>query len=107
MLLTSETLPRGNGTTYLYDTQGNPTVVRVKADMSLADDDSRDLVIRFTYNERGQILTVQYPNGTLVKNTYDTRGNLVRRDTTADGDTLAETFSYDANGHLTTLTDAR
>jgi YD repeat-containing protein len=66
-----------------------------------------DIITKYSYNERNQILTQENPDGTIIKNSYDVNGNLVKRDTTTDGDTLTENFTYNSRGQLISATDAR
>lgn len=108
--LIEEILPNGNGTKYAYDTLGNKSMIRKKADMSLADNDQTDIVTLLTYNGAKNTLSrVVDPRGKTTNFATDASGNITDiTEQDVSGTTLRTShFVYDAQGHLIESTDAR
>jgi RHS repeat-associated protein len=127
MLKISETFPKGNGVKYTYDSnninrraRGNLLQIRRKADMTLPDNDTNDIVVNRTYEPNFNFLkTMTDANGNVTTLTYDyelatndprygTKGNPVTVTfPTAGAQTPAVNFTYNSFGQLTQLTDAK
>jgi len=127
-LKTQETLPAGNGVKYVYDSanpdrraRGNLLVMRRKADMAAADDNTDDLVTAMSYEPLfNQVDTLTDPKGNTTQYTYDheldpadpkydTKGNLIFIDhpvvTGPISGSPAVEYSYNANGQVTEVID--
>ncbi|KRT69834.1 MAG: YD repeat-containing protein [candidate division NC10 bacterium CSP1-5] len=134
--VTSITDPKGNRTTIIYDTRGNPIAITdaMTSTSALAYNgrglltsvtDARGSVTAFTYDARGNLLTTTDPLGNVTSLSYDGAGNVM-----ASTDALGRTtsfvydgmnrliqvtdaaggitrYSYDLNGNLVSVTDAR
>lgn len=82
----------GTGTTtYSYDVDGRVTEVTNGAGASVS----------YTYDNRGDITSLTYPNDEVVTRTYDGAGRLV---SVQDWLGNTTTFGYDADGNLTQTT---
>ncbi len=108
--LTSEILPKWNGTKYAYDARGNKTQIRKKSDMSAPDNDMSDIVTSMTYTGAiNTIETIQDPNHHLTTFESDTKWNITKitKDATANTRESIESFVYNSDGRITTKTDPR
>jgi RHS repeat-associated protein len=83
----------GRRVTYLYDEGDRLVEVRDWAMRST----------RFTYDERGQVVRIDLPNGTFRVVEYDVAGRAVhRRDMTPQGAVISEArYNYDASSFIT------
>jgi RHS repeat-associated protein len=82
-------------TTFTYDSLGR----------RLAATDALGRTMRWTYDARGNVLTVTRPDGQIgTRNTYDAQDNLISTTDAAGGTTA---FTYDAARNQTSLTDAK
>ena len=104
-------LPKGNGTTYKYDTRGNIIEQREKANAN-AVDGTGDLVTTYQYDGVYDVpVKVVLPNGLEKDFTLDSSGNILSETATgilnADNTTYTTTtnYTYDTNGQLTRKTD--
>lgn len=105
-----EILPKGNGTTYAYDALGNKTMIRKKADMSLPDDDSQDIITTLTYSgAKNSLSRMVDPRGKVTEFTTDNVGNITAIfEKTPTGSLLrTSSFVYDTAGNLLESTDPR
>ncbi|MDA8240535.1 MAG: DUF6531 domain-containing protein [Nitrospiraceae bacterium] len=91
--LARETDPLGNTITYSYDVKGNLT----------SRTDANGNKISYAYDAVGRLLTKLYPDGTAESFSYDAKGNIV----TAANQFISYTFSRDAAGRVTTVTDSQ
>lgn len=106
------TLPNGNGTRYTYDSNGDLTSERRKADMSTPDSPS-DLLTTYTRDSVKRVITsITHPDGSLENMTYGPGNRLLTYTRTVHpipDDTYTRdettTYTYDGNGRLTTITD--
>jgi RHS repeat-associated protein len=122
MMLTSTTYPKGNGVKYIYDennadtrARGNLLQIRRKADMSLADNDTNDLVTKLTYESKFNFIkTITDPKGNVTSYKYDyevtpaiVKGDLVLVTLPKIG-TVNPTvkFTYNPYGQVAAMTDA-
>jgi RHS repeat-associated protein len=95
---TSTTDPRGGLTVREFDERGNV----------LAETDPLGQTTTYTYDPTfNQVATTTDPSGHTVANSYDAAGNLLETSQVVDGETITETFTYDADGLLQRRTDAR
>jgi RHS repeat-associated protein len=89
---------RGEQWTYGYDAAGNRT-------------SAKDPLLRqttWTYDGARHVLSETKPSGLVTTNTYDAAGNLktVSRAHSESGQAQTTTLAYDAQGQLTSMTDA-
>jgi RHS repeat-associated protein len=89
--LVNETDPLGNTTGYGYDAKGTLT----------SKTDGNGNTIKYTYDGSGRLLKKIYPDGTEETYTYDVKGNIL----TATNQNIGYTFTYDAAGRVTKVTD--
>lgn len=68
--------------------------------MSLADDNTNDLITAYVYDAYGNTKQITAPNGKVTNFTYDTANRLTRVDITVGTGTITNTFSYDSYGRL-------
>ncbi len=111
--LTSITDAKGNTTTYEYDTLGR----------LVKETDPLDNTITYSYDAKGNLISKMYANGNTIHYTYDSLGRLTEkaypdgtgeayqydpkgRITYAGNKDMAYTFTYDANGRVTSVTDS-
>ncbi len=84
----------GNTTEYLYDRAFNAIVQKT---------DSFGYKTHYTYDERGNILSITYPDGTTGNSTYDTDDNLL---TSTDPGGYTTSYSYESTHHqITSMKD--
>ncbi len=93
-LVQSVTDPRGNVTTYDYDTLGYPSKITA----------SGNKVTSLTYDRGGRLQSAVDPDGIGTSYTYD---NLDRIKTITDHYGKVTTYYYDANGNLDSIDDPR
>ena len=91
--LISETDPLGNTIRYSYDTKGN----------LISKTDANGQVISFTYDSLNRLTRKTYPDGGFESFTYDGNGRIL----SANNQAISYTFSYDAAGRITQVTDSR
>lgn len=102
----SETLPDGSGTGYRYDADGNLVETRRKADMALPDNDFSDVVAKRSYDpDTGLLVESTDPENNVTKYSYDARGNLVTVESPAPQGTAVTRLERDGAGRLTKTTD--
>lgn len=116
MGMTSEAYPAGNGIKYTYDegnssrrSQGNLLEVRRKADMSLPDNNTNDLVTTYTYESNfNQIKTKTDPKGNVTTFTIDpTNGNVTAIDyPRVNGQIPRVSYTFNSHGQVLSMTDA-
>ncbi|MFH0790479.1 MAG: RHS repeat-associated core domain-containing protein [Candidatus Omnitrophota bacterium] len=97
--------PKGNVTTYDYDSQGNLIQITYPQVNGIAP------ITTFTYNQYGQIETVTEPKGITTKYAYDQAAGYLSEITSDFGDTvhlnITTQFVYDTVGNVTSVTDAQ
>jgi RHS repeat-associated protein len=97
-LLLTNTL--GSTIGYTFDAKGNPTTLI----------DASGNVTQFQYDSHGNLSSTVDALGHETTHTYDASGNQLSQTTTvttADGvHTLTQSWTYDANNHVTAMTDA-
>jgi RHS repeat-associated protein len=127
--------PKGNITTYQYDSSGNlisktepgeitTTYIYDSKGNTLSQVDTLGNVTIYTYNEFGQILSVTDPDGNTTTYTYNENGNLLEeidargnktihtygphgeRLSTTDPNGNTTTYTYDQYGNLASVTNA-
>lgn len=91
----SFTDPDGNVTTYSYDDAGLLTSTTAPGAITSG----------YSYDVAGRLETTTMPDNTTVANSYDAAGRLVSQRFSASGATDIE-FGYDAVGNRTSMTDA-
>jgi YD repeat-containing protein len=81
--------------------------------MSIADNNTLDIITSYTYNSQNQVLSQSLPNGIVIENIYDSNGNLISKETSniknsslGNYSTLI-TFEYDSLGQLIESSDAK
>ncbi len=90
-LLTSVTDPLQKVTNLIYDVRGRAT----------SKTDRNGTALTYTYTPTGKLASITYPNQTQVANTYDNLDRLTQMQ-----DSLGtSSFSYDADGRITSFTD--
>jgi RHS repeat-associated protein len=110
----SITTPKGNGSKFVYDSanldgksQGNLLETRQKANMALADNDTNDIVTKYTYEPQfNQVKTIKDPKGNDTTINYDVSGNPIE---IIDDNNVATKLEYaDAScpGVVTKITNA-
>ena len=123
---TDMTYPKGNGVKFTYDSANtnlssreNILQLRRKEDMSKPDNDSLDIVLKFTYETKfNQVKTITDAKGNVTTLTYDyelpasdprygTKGNLVKIDQPPDNQGRIPTtlFCYNTSGQVTEVDD--
>ncbi|MBG0825834.1 RHS repeat-associated core domain-containing protein [Planomonospora sp. ID91781] len=115
-LLTAITGPDGKSERYAYNADGQLLTVidadgattRYTYDAATGERTSRTLpggaTTRYTYDTAGREKTATTPDGSTITRTYTARGLLKSIDY-SDPATTDVTFTYDALGHLTAMTD--
>ncbi|HEX7297382.1 MAG TPA: RHS repeat-associated core domain-containing protein [Solirubrobacteraceae bacterium] len=96
--LTSATSPSGINTTIERDERGNPTSISRNYSDAEGDHTQR---VTMTYDERGQLTSLEDPLEHAATFAYDDAGNQVSQ-TNPSGETTTSTF--DANSRLTSVT---
>ena len=124
--------PDGSGADYLYDSSGNLSGITETSGRKTSyvyNDDHRITNIRsndgtditYTYNDKGQRVKVESGNGITAEYTYNEYGQVLTEksqlgtltytykdgmlDKLTDYNGKVHTFSYDANGNVTSYTD--
>jgi len=100
--VTSTTDPRGNATSYTYDSSGDVTSITQSAVGGTNPQTT------YTYNSFGEVLTMTDPLGHVTSNTYDAHGNLLTITTPPPNSSTAPSvtqFAYNSLGELTQITD--
>ncbi len=92
---------RGNITKALYGDGSSEDWVWNDLDLRVFWKDRDGVETRWTYDRRGNCLTVQRGVNLIFSGTYDERGRLV---TGQKGSLAPEVFSYDANGYIASKT---
>ncbi len=112
--LIEERLPRGNGTKYAYDMNGNRTMIRKKADITFPDNDAIDIVTRIVYNSKNLPTEIHDPRGKITRMSYDVKNNLIAsreyqriQDTQTEALLRETLFTYDTDGNIIQVTDPR
>jgi RHS repeat-associated protein len=131
---------KGNTTTINYDVKGNPIeIIDASGSRSQMTYDSRGLLTSvtsgvgtpvqnttsFTYNARGNLLTLTDPRNNVTTLTYDSAGNVIRATDAEgrvteftydvmnrlgrvlDGNAQQTNYAYDPKGNLTQVIDAK
>jgi YD repeat-containing protein len=88
----SETDPLGYVTSDTYDANGN----------LIAKTDGNGATTQYTYDSLGRLLKKTYSDATAVTFTYDPKGHIL----TAGNQNISYSFTYDANGNVTSVTDS-
>ncbi|MCQ2503667.1 MAG: hypothetical protein MJ103_00330 [Saccharofermentans sp.] len=76
----------GNTMDYGYDNSGNITSVS----------DSLGSIMNMTYDSNGHLTSITNADGQVTNFSYDSEGRLISRSTTYHGQTLTDTYTYDA-----------
>ncbi len=100
--VTAATDPRGNVTSYAYDSNGDVTSVAQPAV------GGSNPTTTYTYNNFGEVVTMTDPLGHVTSYTYDAHGNLTSVTAPAPGGGAAASvanFAYNSLGELTQITD--
>lgn len=101
------TSPEGDVTTITRDSQGNPTTIAY-ADVSSPVAQS-GVTKTIMYNGRGQVVQVTDEEGKVTRRHYHASGNgkylLSKLEVDPTGLDLETTFSYDADGNVSSITD--
>lgn len=116
--LIEEHLPKGNGTKYAYDSNGNRTMIRKKTDMSAPDSDTTDIITSMVYNDRNLMTELHDARGKILRMSYDAKNHLIAsreyrqiQDPQTGETTLQllreSLFTYDTHGNLIQSTDPR
>jgi RHS repeat-associated protein len=98
--LTSTTTPTGDKTTYSYDANGNLTST-VDPRGNVTGGAPADYTTTYTYDAAGRQLTSTDPLGHTTTSTYDDVGNL---ETVDDANNHTTSYTYDAAGRIRTVT---
>ena len=94
--LLSATDSTGNAQEYVYDNSGNLASVT----------DSLGTLMNMTYDDKGHVISITNAEGSLTNFSYDEEGRLISRTVTYQGQTLTDTYSYDAANRVTGITYA-
>jgi RHS repeat-associated protein len=86
-------------TSYAYDPANRLTATT----QTLATAPGGQIVTRYTYDVRGNLISVTDPNGNVTAYVYDDFGRLQRQTSPVSG---ATTYTYDSAGNVLTTTDA-
>jgi RHS repeat-associated protein len=119
---TRQTHPDGTSLQFRYDTDGTSTWVtttnerghdktvrsdaygRVTEVFERDQADAQAVIVTYTYDAAGDLLTITDPDGNVTTNTWDLLGDLRAVD---DPDLGRRTYTYDLDGDLKTETDAQ
>ena len=105
----------GNFVEYEYDNAGRQIAIRTPASETLFTYDSRDRItsttsdagsINYTYDAAGQVLQVEYSDGTIEQNGFDENGRLENR-SIRRGENILESYVYirDDAGRVLSVTE--
>jgi YD repeat-containing protein len=97
---------RGIKVAYTYDAASRMFTRRVDPDNTATSYNGLALTTTYTYDGKGQTLTVKDERSITTSFSYDSKGQTLTRVVNMGGLDLTTTFSYDAKGNQLSVTDA-